>query len=248
MIKPGNVQRFLALACISAAFVARPAGISAQPAATQPATRPSGAAAPFAARFAIFAALDAKYPPPAHPTVFTGASTFTLWGDIPETFKEFDALNRAFGGSRLGDLIEHLDTVVVKYKPKAVVIYGGNSDVTARDSAEHVFETYRKLIEQIHAALPDTQVFCLSIIPAPSRVRNIEQLDRVNELLRKHTATQPYMHYIDARFALSDAEHNPDPANYLTDMLHPNKQGYTKLAPVIRKSLHEALDAKPADK
>ncbi|MCX5659701.1 MAG: GDSL-type esterase/lipase family protein [Planctomycetota bacterium] len=221
----------------------------ATPAATQPATKPDHAMPTFARQMAGFVAQDAQTPPPAHPTVFIGASSVTFWRDIPATFKEFDALNRGFGGSRLGDLIDHLDEVVVKYKPRAVVIWGGNSDIASGEPVEKVFETYKTLLDKIHAAVPETHVFCLSIIPAPVRVKNSEKLDAVSALLREHAGKNPsYLHYLDARFVMSDAEHKPDPANYRSDELHPNEQGYAKLAPVIRKALHEVLDAKSGAK
>lgn len=209
--------------------------------AIRPATQPS-----FQARMDAFDRLDAKSPPPAHPVVFIGASTFTRWNEIPETFKEFDAINRAFGGSNLAQLIEHLDQIVIRYKPRAVVIYGGNSDMGAQTDPAQVLATYQRLTDQIQAALPETEIFCLSVIPAPSRANVHDKLERFNALLREHAARHPHMHFIDARFALSDAEHKPDPANYVEDRLHPNAAGYAKLTPVIREALRAVLRPAPA--
>ncbi len=73
------------------------------------ATRKAADPHKFDKEIAAFDALDASTPPPARVTVFTGSSTFTKWKDLPLVFAEFHAINRAFGGSQLTDLLFFLD-------------------------------------------------------------------------------------------------------------------------------------------
>lgn len=201
--------------------------------ATAPTTRPhryEGAVARFEQR-------DRETPPPANPTLFIGSSTFTRWREVGDRFAAHTAINRAFGGSSLADLIHFADRIILPYKPKAIVIYCGTNDIAGKTPPDVVFERYRMLTDIIHAELPETQIYFLSIIPAPVRAHLADQMDQANALIRAYTEQHGHLHYIDARHLWSGPDGQPDESLYVADRLHPNEAAYEKLVPVIEAAL-----------
>ena len=195
---------------------------------------------------AAFEAQDKKSPPPATPTVFIGSSTFTRWKALAAEFKEFTAINRAFGGSTLADVLYFTDRMVIAYQPKTVVLYAGTNDIARGASPEKVQHDFEQLAEKIHASLPNTQIHFISAIPSPSRVKVAGKMDELNALAQKYIAQHDFLHYVDARFALSDPEKQPDPKLYAIDHLHPNAEGYKRLIPLIRAALQTPPATAPA--
>jgi lysophospholipase L1-like esterase len=184
-----------------------------------------------------FEAQDKKSPPPANGVLFVGSSTFRRWEQIEKDFPGLPVINRGFGGSTMAELNYYTDRIVLPYRPKAIIVYEGTNDVATGQSAEMVFNEMKRFHEKVHAALPGTQIYYLPLIPAPSRVQHIAEMDKANALLRDYVSRHPELHYIDARYVWSDASKMPIDSLYIFDRLHPTREAYEKLIPVIRKAL-----------
>jgi lysophospholipase L1-like esterase len=189
---------------------------------------------------------DQKSPPPKDGILFVGSSTFTKWKNIEKDFPGLPVFNRGFGGSTMAELNYYIDRIVLPYKPKQIIVYEGTNDVAAGQSAERVFDGMKAFHEKVHAALPNTQIYFLPLIPAPSRVKFIAEMDRANKMLSDYIAKHAELHLLDARFLWSDEKGQPDETLYIIDRLHPNRPAYEKLIPIIRKTLESApsLDKK----
>ena len=62
--------------------------------------------------------------------VATGSSSMRFWDhSIHKDFAPLPIVSRGFGGSNMNDLLMHLDAVVLKHKPRAVIIYEGDNDI-----------------------------------------------------------------------------------------------------------------------
>ena len=214
--------------------------------ATSPATVPATSTAPapktrrYTANIERFAELDRKSPPPAHPTVFLGSSTFTRWSAVPQVFQDYKAINRGFGGSSLADILYFFDRLVTPYEPRAIVLYIGTNDITGGTTPEKFLANFKTFHHKVQAVSPDTHIYFISLIPAPIRESKAPAMDQANQLVRDYIVNKPQLHYIDARFALSTPEGKPDPAFYVADRLHPNEKGYAILAPLIKAALGSA--------
>lgn len=210
--------------------------------APTPASRPASAPATnrFEKSVAAFEKSDRTNPPPAHPTLFIGSSTFTLWKTLPQDLadiKDLNPLNRAFGGSTFPDLIAHAPRTIFPYKPKAIVIYCGSNDIIYGASAQKVFDDFQTLIAHIDSEFPNTPIYFVSIAPCPSREKVARIIDQANTLIRDFAATHQNLHFIDVRFAFSTADHKSDPALYREDRIHLNRRGYEILIPILKKAL-----------
>src|SRR3954463_6133830 len=72
---------------------------------------------PFRDEIQSFKKADSLTPPPAHPIVFTGSSSFRKWTGVKEAFPGYPIINRGFGGSTFPDVIRYVDDVIFKYNP-----------------------------------------------------------------------------------------------------------------------------------
>jgi len=67
--------------------------------------------------------------------VFVGSSSIRMWETLEADFPGLPVLNRGFGGSELSDVVQFADRIVVPYKPRVVVVYAGDNDLAAGETA-----------------------------------------------------------------------------------------------------------------
>lgn len=176
--------------------------------------------------FAAFAVQDQATPPQPGGTVFTGSSSIVLWSGLERQFPRAQALARGFGGSHLADCARHVDRLVLPYRPRQVVLYAGENDLAAGATPQQVSDSYRRFVEQVHAALPSTRVVFISIKPSPSRAGLLPQMRQANALIAEHAATDPRQVFVDVFSKMIDGQGQPRADLFEPDALHLNATGY----------------------
>ncbi len=190
-----------------------------------------------------FEAHDRLQPPPADVVVFTGSSSITLWSTLEQDMAPLPVINRGFGGSHMNDVVHYAPRLVVAYHPRAVVLFAGTNDIAGSKpkTAQEVFDGYRAFVDVVHAALPDTPIYYISITPTPSRWKLWPIVQEANRLIGEHTATDPRLHFIDMTDVILRPEGKPDRSLYRFDRLHPNQRGYAvwtaKIKPILLADL-----------
>jgi len=234
----------LALAVAACPWSALAADAPAAPAAAAPATAAPAAdpAAKWEKDIQAFEKKDKESPPPAGATLFVGSSTFTKWKELEADFKALKAINRGFGGSMLSDLAYYADRIILPYKPRAIVLYGGDNDVTKK-SAEQVFADYKGLVEKIRKALPEAKIYFIAIKPSPARAKVWDKAKAVNQMVKEYAAKTAGLGYIDIVPVMMGADGQPKPELFLADTLHMNRAGYELWIPVIKAAMEK--DAGP---
>lgn len=187
-----------------------------------------------------FAKLDAAKPPPEHPVLFLGSSTFTKWKDVGAAFPDLPILNRGFGGSQFSDQLFWFDHVAKPYAPSKVVIYCGENDLAAKKSVDQVVADGRALFERLEATFPNVVILYVSIKPSPSREPLWPAFREANARFREECAKRPNRVFVDIVPAMLGADGRPFPEIWLQDRLHMNEKGYALWIPVLRKALDEA--------
>jgi lysophospholipase L1-like esterase len=190
----------------------------------------------FEAAIQAFEAKDKITPPPADPTLFVGSSSFTRWSALEELFREFNALNRGFGGSTFPDLLYFFERVVTVYKPAKIVVYEGTNDIASGRTAQQVYDDFVAFVERVRQRLPQTHVYCISVNAGPARAPVAPIMADANRMLQRFIATDPKLHYIDLWDTLYDDKGNAD-ERYYADPVHPNDAGYARWIPVITRAL-----------
>lgn len=243
----------LALALASFAGLAGLGFAAATAARAQPVaagTAPAGAAQPLpvAARwqdsFAAFDAADAAAAPRPGGVVFVGSSSIRLWNDLEQQFQDPIAVTkRGFGGSRLLDCAEHVQRLVLPYKPRLVVVYAGDNDLAEGRSPEQVLASFQAFVTGVHAALPQTRIAYLSIKPSPLRATLMPAVQRTNALIADYSASRPLLSYVDVYTRMLGTDGRPRAELFSKDALHLNAEGYALWKSVIEERLHDALQA-----
>jgi lysophospholipase L1-like esterase len=182
---------------------------------------------------------DKTHPPRPGCIVFTGSSSFRFWDTLVSDMKPLDVINRGFGGSEFSDLDEYANRIVVAYRPRAVVVYEGDNDLAEGSSKtpEMVASDFRKFVQIVRGALPDTWIYILSIKPSKLRWNQWPQMKAANKLMQDYSATQQRVQYIDIATPMFDANGNLPRDLFKSDGLHPTAKLYAMWTSIIKPIL-----------
>ncbi len=219
-------------------------------AAARSAWRPLQEASPTRFQSQIDALLDEDKvnPPPRHAILFIGSSIFREWENLEEQMAPLPVFNRAFGGSRTADIIYYMDRIVLPYEPKIIVYYCGSNDVNAGEKAEAISGRVREFAARVHAKLPATRVFYVSINRAPQKKDRWDIVDEANRQVRAYCLADRRLGFIDVNPALFDREGNPRMELYREDKLHFKPQAYAEFTAIIKPIIAKAWDSLKASK
>lgn len=200
----------------------------------------------FESEIAAYEKRDQQAPPPKDPVLFVGSSSFRMWGkQLEADFRPLVAINRGFGGSTLDDVLFYLPRIVVKYKPRAIVVYCGENDIAMNQSPKEVADNFALFVtrcrESLGANLP---VFYVAMKPSPSRWHLREKMKEGNGLIRDYARKTSDVTFIDIAPVMLGEDGKPKPELFLKDNLHMNRAGYEAWLKVMRPAL-KSLESSP---
>jgi lysophospholipase L1-like esterase len=205
-----------------------------------PAGDPAGSAAgggPFEGEIREYEARDRVSPPPQGGVLFVGSSSIRLWDSLQRDFAGTEVINRGFGGSELEHSIQYADRIILPYRPRQVVVYAGDNDISAGKSPERVLQDYRELVRRIHQRLPEATVSFISIKPSVARWHLVDQIRAANELVRQFSASDPRLQYIDVFTPMLGPDGMPRRDLLQQDGLHLTPTGYEVWREAVRPYL-----------
>lgn len=196
---------------------------------------------PFISEVRQFSRADSLQPPPVHPILLIGSSSFTYWKDVQAYFPGHTILNRAFGGSSLTHQIQYADEVIFRYQPKQIVIYCGENDLAGSDlvTADTVVKRLKILVGLIREKLPQVPLVYLSMKPSPSRRKYLPAIQEGNQKIKLLLAQYPNTAFLDVYSAMLTPEGTIRSEIFTADSLHMNKKGYALWQPLLEPLLHE---------
>ena len=173
-----------------------------------------------------FEAQDAKSPPPEGAILLTGSSSIARWNDQAKAaLAPLTVIPRGFGGSVMGDVVHYLDRVALNYKPRAILIYEGDNDTWYKLSEDRIVGQFEEIVARVHAALPETRIYALSVKPSVARVDVWPAAQRVSASLRSIASADPMVHYIDVATPFLQADGSVMTDIFIEDGLHLNDKG-----------------------
>lgn len=193
----------------------------------------------FDAAMSAFAAADSLAPPPRGAIVCTGSSSMGGWHKrIAADLAPLTVIPRGFGGSNYYDVLHHADRVILKYEPRAVLLYEGDNDVAAGISAAQIHETFQALVARLRGRLPELRIYVIGAKPSLARWSKWPQMQQANALIQAACDADPALTYIDVSAGMLQADGTPRPEIFKSDKLHMNDLGYdawaASVAPVLR--------------
>lgn len=183
--------------------------------------------------------------------VFMGNSITEGWiREVPEFFAGRPYINRGISGQTTPQMLIRFRQDVIKLQPKVVVILAGTNDIagnTGPSTLEMIEDNLYSMTElaQFHGI----QVVLCSVLPAidyPWRP-GLNPAPKIMELNRriKEYAQNHHAIYCDYFSAMAD-ENNGLPKKLSEDGVHPNKEGYALMAPLVESAISEALNRRKA--
>jgi lysophospholipase L1-like esterase len=182
--------------------------------------------------------------PPQNAILFAGSSIFRYWVTLERDMSPLPVINRAFGGARTWELLYYMDKIVLPYKPSIIAVYCGSNDLEFGCSAEDIALRFRQFCDRVHAALPDTPIFFISINKAPQKIDKWPVIDRANSLMEAYCSTAPMAAYIDINSVFFKANDQPCHELYISDGLHFMPEAYKKISGIIKPVLDRAWQEK----
>ena len=221
---------------IRAALAVCGLGLAAMSADSQPGTAVDSAR--WKESFDAFAAADEARAPAPGGVVFVGSSSIRLWNNLEQQFEGPLAITkRGFGGSRMLDCAEHLQQLVLPYKPRWVVVYAGDNDLAEGRSPAEVLASFTAFVEGVKRELPATRIAYLSIKPSPLREAMMPRVREANAMVEAYSRATRNLDYIDVYTRMLGADGKPRAELFLPDRLHLNAEGYALWKSVIAAHL-----------
>lgn len=197
---------------------------------------------------------DRMSPPPENAIVLTGSSSIARWNEQSvAALAPLTVIPRGFGGSVMEDVLYHLDRVALRYAPRAILIYEGDNDTFFGIAEETIISQFQQIVDRIHAELPETRIYVLSVKPSVSRVAVWDAAQRVSAGYLEIANNDPLVHYVDVAtpFLWDDGTVMDDV--FVADNLHLNDMGNLIWGAAIRAALmplearHEIAISSPGD-
>ena len=191
---------------------------------------------------AAFAKQDELHPTPTGGVVFVGSSSARLW-DLEKWFPDLEPapLNRGFGGSEMEDSVRHVDLLLLKHKPKVIVVYVGDNDLARGKTPERVSDDFAKLVELVHEPLPETQIIYVGIKPSSSRWKLADNIQQTNALIAKQCEAAEYLTFVETWSKMLGDDGKPRDELFRKDLLHLNDDGYAIWTKLVRPEIDKAL-------
>lgn len=195
----------------------------------------------FAEAIEAFAQADAVNESPSGAVVAVGSSSMRRWDHrIHEDLAPLTVLSRGFGGSNMNDVLHYLEPLVLRYRPRAVLLYEGDNDVALGIDADTIIGLFREVVRRIHEQDATVRIYVVSVKPSISRWSVWPQMQEVNRLLRAEAAVDERLHFVDVATPMLGADGEPMPELFIADDLHMTEAGYDIWRDAVRAVLVKA--------
>ncbi len=169
--------------------------------------------------------------------VFFGDS-ITRGGAWSDAYPGVNIVNLGLSGDSIRGMTSRVD-MIASVKPEKVFILGGINSLTDRNSAD-VFEQYQNMLEKVHEAVPNAEIYIQSILPISVEKEKYcadnSVIDAFNEELEK-LAAETDATYINIHDLYElNGSMNPDVTK---DGIHLKPEAYDLWYKVIERYIYE---------
>jgi len=190
--------------------------------------------------------------------VFIGDSITDIWDEngFGGFFPGKSYINRGIGGQTTPQMLLRFRADVIANKPKVVVILAGTNDISGNTGPMTLEQTGDNIASMAELATANgIKVVLSSVIPVSDTVRQENgefyiqtrarppaKITAMNEWLKNYCAKNGYT-YLDYYSAMVD-DKGFVRGGITFDGLHPNKQGYALMSPLVEAAIEKALKSK----
>lgn len=178
--------------------------------------------------------------------IFMGNSITEGWVNAnPDFFETNNYIGRGIGGQTSPQMLLRFTPDVIDLKPQVVVILAGTNDIagnTGRASTKMITDNIKAMAQL--ATANKIEVVLSSILPVydyPWRkgLNPIETIAEVNAWLKNYAQENGHV-YLDLFSAMANEQKGLG-KEYSEDGVHPNKNGYSIMEPLVKEAIEKAL-------
>ena len=168
------------------------------------------------------------------------AAPFAHW--LMQAEPSWDVRNLGVNGERTDQIRARWERDVAPLKASAVVILAGVNDVYQGRAIDHVTTELRAMYDL--AAAARIPVIAGSIVPYNTATpEQNAKMRAINDWIRAEAARDPDITFADTRAAAA-REDNPDLLHSSPDGLHPDIDGYRRMAQTLAPAIKAALGSR----
>lgn len=182
----------------------------------------------------------AENPPAEEGILFAGSASIWMW-DTAKWFPDHATINRGFGGSMISDSTYFAYRMIIPHKPKVIVMYSGENDVTGGKPLDIMAEHFREFVSTIRGSLPHTPIVYVSIRPSNRNWDWVPKFREANKLIEAITVKDEMLYYVDVDTPMIGANGKPRPELYQEDDWHPSEACYELWTSLVMPSLEKAI-------
>lgn len=178
--------------------------------------------------------------------VFMGNSITIGWiNSRPEFFEGKPWINRGISGQTTPQMLVRFRQDVVDLKPKVVVLLAGTNDIAGNSgpsTLEMIMDNMKGMAEMAHAN--GIKVVLSSTLPAydypwKPGLEPAPKIIALNKMIKAYCEVTRHV-YLDYFSAMVD-DRGGLPKKYAADEVHPTKQGYAVMEPLVEVAIAQAL-------
>ena len=178
--------------------------------------------------------------------VATGSSSMRGWHRrMDADLAPLEPIKRGFGGSNMYDVRYFLSELILRHKPRAVILYEGDNDAALGATPEEVLVHFDAIVSGVHTHLPETRIYVVAVKPSIARWNIWPTMSQTNSLLKARCDADPRLRFVDVATPMLGQDGRPPEALFVKDMLHMTDAGYDIWRDVARKVVVKAEG--PAD-
>ncbi len=175
-------------------------------------------------------------------TVFLGDSITQMF-DLNKFFPEIKTVNRGVGYDGMGLLEKYgvynrLASTVYNLHPKQIILMIGVNDIgnLSTDPGDKRFLQYDYLVWKLRHDLPNTELWCISLLPTGDPYSNMNPTIRIFNAHAEQVANKYHAHWLNIYPNFLN-ENNIFKKEYTQDGLHPSQTGFAILANIYRNKI-----------
>lgn len=186
-----------------------------------------------------FEAKDKAGTPLAGGIVCIGSSSMVNWHPtIQQDLAPLKIIARGFGGSTMNDAAFYAERMVVRYRPKAVVLYEGDNDIGAGMSPRQICDAFETFVSTVQKGLPEARIYVISIKPSLKRWNLWPTSVETNKLIAGACAKDPNrLTYVSIVEGMMGTDGKVRDDIFRADKLHMTAKGYEIWKAAIRPVL-----------
>ncbi|MCR4725923.1 MAG: hypothetical protein K5753_01725 [Clostridia bacterium] len=171
--------------------------------------------------------------------LFYGSSTFGIWKEIEEVFKDYRAINAGFGGSTSDEALFHYERVAKPFCPKVVVWYYGDNEPVCSYTAEESKALFLATWDKFRKDFPGVKIVSIATKTSFARDEYKDYVREMNDWQREQAKKFDWLTFIETADLCKDEKGEYIFENYLDDKLHFGPKAYA----VIEKRVKAVLDS-----